>query len=142
MLHRKWSGFLYRKHIRHHFSLYPPHDFISDVYRSAGKDNTFIVFLILAIPLILLPIILAIAGIISIACMIAALIVFAIIGGMHDYLHDSFHIRNHWLYRVPIIKNYFAKLVDLHYLHHKKVFYNLGIFSFFWDRVFGTFRKE
>ena len=74
--------------------------------------------------------------------MIAVLIVEGLMGFLHDYLHDAFHIERHWLYRIPIIKNWFASLVSLHYLHHVDMNSNFGIFSFFWDRMFGTYTNN
>jgi sterol desaturase/sphingolipid hydroxylase (fatty acid hydroxylase superfamily) len=142
-LHQPWSGKVHKAHLTHHLIKYPPHDFMSDEYRSAGKDSTPKFFVWAGLPLIITPIILWLCGIIPLVIMITILGVEGIIGFLHSYLHDAFHIKNHWLYKVPILGKQFTKLVHLHYLHHVgKMNFNFGIFTFLWDRVCGTFTKS
>lgn len=136
--HNPISGRFYLAHQTHHFKLYPPTDYLSDKYRSPGKDNTVISFLLLGIPLIALPIILFGFHIISLSILITAMLSIVIFGGLNDYLHDAFHIRNHWLRKFK----WFETLTDLHFQHHINVQSNLGIYSFLWDRIFGTFIKN
>lgn len=139
-IHQPWTGFVHRSHLHHHNVLYPPSDFTSIVYRDAGKFSTPKFFLIAAIPLILAPIVLCCLHIISWPIMLTVLVVEGIMGFLHDYLHDAFHIRAHWLYSVPVIRKMFRRWVGLHYLHHVgKMDRNFGIFSFLWDRIFGSF---
>jgi len=140
-LHQPWAGQLNKLHMTHHLKLYPPTDYLSDVYRNAGKDNTTRVFALAATPLIVLPIILGMYDVISVASTATAFVVMCIMGLLHDYLHDSFHIRGHFLNRVPIFKNLFIRWNNLHYQHHVNMQCNLGIFNFLFDRLFGTFSK-
>jgi sterol desaturase/sphingolipid hydroxylase (fatty acid hydroxylase superfamily) len=65
-----------------------------------------------------------------------------LVGLLHNYLHDAFHISGHWLYRVPFVNMWFSHLVSLHYLHHVNMNSNFGIFTFHWDKVFKTFGKD
>jgi sterol desaturase/sphingolipid hydroxylase (fatty acid hydroxylase superfamily) len=118
----------------HHLLLYPPEDYLSDTYRSAGKDDSFRTFLLMAIPLIVLPIILLLLKIITVAMMIVAMVMMGIMGFLHSYLHDAFHIRNHFLERL----RWFKSWQQLHYLHHIDQQRNFGIFFFAWDRLFNT----
>jgi len=141
-LHQPWTGRLNQKHMTHHLTLYPPTDYLSDVYRQAGADNTVFIFGFLAIPVVILPIVLGILGLISITLVITAIVVMALMSFLHSYLHDAFHIRNHFLTRLPIIGDIFARWVNLHYLHHVDMKTNYGIFLFHWDKVFKTFWKE
>jgi sterol desaturase/sphingolipid hydroxylase (fatty acid hydroxylase superfamily) len=138
-LHQPWSGKVHDAHMTHHLRLYPPSDYVSKVYRNAGADSTPKFFAIAALPLIITPIILWALEIMPLAIMITVLIVEGLMGFLHDYLHDAFHIEGHWLYRTYAIRRLFAPWVALHYLHHVDMSKNYGIFSFFWDRVFGTF---
>lgn len=138
-IHQSWSGRANYCHMAHHLRLYPPSDFSSEVYREAGDDSTPKFFAISAVPLVLAPFILLACGIISLPIMITILIVEVLMGFLHYHLHDAFHIKNHWLYRIPIIKNYFNHWVYLHYLHHIKMNTNFGIFTFHWDKVLGSF---
>jgi sterol desaturase/sphingolipid hydroxylase (fatty acid hydroxylase superfamily) len=139
MLHQTWTGSVHQSHMMHHLILYPPENYTSTVYRSAGKDSTPKFFLIAATPLILAPIILWLCGVISLSVMIVVLFVEGLMGFLHNYLHDAFHIEGHWLYKVYAVRRLFARWVALHYLHHVNMNSNFGIFSFFWDRIFRTY---
>jgi sterol desaturase/sphingolipid hydroxylase (fatty acid hydroxylase superfamily) len=138
-LHQSWSGKLNSSHMAHHLTLYPPDDYQSDAYRSAGKDNTVLIFGCLASPVVLSPIVLGILGILPLTLVIVAITVMALMSVSHNYLHDAFHIRNHFLTRLPLVKNMFASWSRLHYLHHVNMSSNYGIFIFTMDRLFGTF---
>ncbi len=137
-LHQPWAGKLNQKHMTHHLTLYPATDYLSDKYRDAGGDNTVIIFSIAAIPVVATPIVLGLLGILPLALVITSLVVMGIMGFLHSYLHDSFHIRNHFLTRVPVIRTLFASWNRLHYLHHIDMQTNFGIFLFHWDHVFKT----
>lgn len=141
-LHQKWTGRLNIAHMTHHLKLYPPSDYLSDVYRNPGKDNTVKIFALAAIPLVLIPIILGILKIISLTLVITALLVMGVMGLLHDRLHDAFHIKNHFLTRIPGFRDIFAYWNRLHYLHHVDMQKNFGIFLFHWDHIFRTFWKE
>jgi sterol desaturase/sphingolipid hydroxylase (fatty acid hydroxylase superfamily) len=141
-LHQKWTGRLNRKHMTHHLTLYPPTDYLSDEYRQAGQDNTVRIFALAALPLVLTPIVLGLTGLLSLPLVITALVVMGVMGFLHDYIHDRFHIRNHFLTRVPGVRVIFQYWNRLHYLHHIDMQKNFGIFLFHWDHVFRTFWKE
>lgn len=141
-LHQTWAGQVNNAHMTHHLKLYPPEDYTSDTYRHAGKDSTPKFFAIAAIPLILCPIILGLLGILSWTLAITTLVVEGIMGFLHNYIHDAFHINNHWMTRTPLLKDIFHKWNELHYLHHVDMSTNYGIFVFHWDRVFGSFWKR
>jgi hypothetical protein len=139
LLHRKWSGFLNRSHMVHHLKNYPPSDFVSVKYRSAGKDSTPKFFIMAGLPLLAAPVVLWWLGTFSLVMMIVVLVTELIVGFLHDYLHDAFHIKGHWLSRVYAVRRLFAHWTALHYLHHVDMNTNLGIFFFGWDRVFFSF---
>jgi len=141
MLHQTWAGILHQKHMTHHITLYPPSDYLSEEYRYAGKDNTTITFAIAAIPVVAAPIILGLIGWISLPLVLISLTIMGLMGFLHSYLHDAFHIKNHWLNKVPIINNMFLRWNILHYYHHIDMSSNFGIFVFHWDYVFFTFKK-
>ena len=141
-LHQPWSGKVNVAHMAHHQKLYPSSNYLSDVYRDAGKDSTPKFFAVAALPLVLAPIILCLVGVIPWTIMVAILVVELVQGFLHNYLHDAFHIRGHWLYRVPVVRNWFARWVKLHYLHHVNMQTNFGIFTFHWDKLLGTYWRE
>lgn len=142
ILHQEWAGRLNQKHMTHHLTLYPATDYLSDTYREAGQDNTVKIFALAAIPVVAAPIVLGLMGVISLPLVITALVVQGIMGFLHSYLHDSFHIRNHFLTRIPGVRVIFAYWNRLHYLHHVDMQTNYGIFLFHWDHVFRTFWKQ
>ena len=141
MLHQRWATQFNKTHMAHH-KLYPAKNFTSDLYRDAGKDSSFKIFIVMAIPLILIPIILGLSNIISIYLVISILIIEGIMGFLHNYLHDAFHTNNHWLSKIPLIKNMFNTLVRLHYYHHANMNLNFGIFTFYWDKLLKTFKSK
>lgn len=138
-LHQQWTGAVHQSHMTHHLKLYPPSDYTSVEYRDAGKDSTPKFFLISAIPLIAAPIVLWVIGLLPLTLMITTLLMEALMGFLHNYLHDAFHISKHWLYGIPFVGVWFGRLVSLHYLHHVNMSKNFGIFTFHWDKFFGTF---
>lgn len=138
-LHQTWAGRFSKSHMTHHNVLYPPDNYLSDSYRSAGGDSTLFTFMKISLPLIIIPIIAYFTGILSLLLTVIILIEMAVFAAINDYLHDSFHIRNHFLTRIPIIKAIFNRLVMLHLQHHLDMDTNYGIYSFIWDRVFGTY---
>lgn len=135
--HQKWSGIFYRKHFNHHFLQYPPTDLLSDTYRSPGKDNSVFLFAICFAPFVLTALLLTIFQVIPLGIGIMVFIEMAIIGFANDSLHDAFHIRKTFWSKFW----FFKRLRRLHFLHHLDTQKNFGIFSFTWDRIFGSYNK-
>lgn len=140
LLHQEWAGFLNKAHMTHHLILYPSHDYLSEKYREPeSKDSTPKFFAIAAIPILITPIILYFVGILPLLCAILCVLETLIIGAIDYYIHDWFHVRNHWINKVPVIKNMFKKWNKLHYLHHIDMTKNFGIYNFFWDKIFKSY---
>lgn len=136
-LHRPWAGPLYLAHLRHHM-LYPPSDFESVRYRGAGwKSTVFSLGTVVAL-LVLATLYAASRLGFSGAELGAAAAFAAVLGWAHNYVHDAFHVRGHWLGRFAA----FRRLKALHRVHHKHVRKNLGIIWMDWDRAFGTIRDR
>lgn len=136
-IHQPFMGKFNKSHMTHHEVLYPPGKFLSDKYLEAGKDNTTYTFLIAGIPLVLLPFLLWFLGVISLFSVILIIAEIAVVGYLHDYLHAGFHVREHWLHKVPG----FNKLTKLHEVHHNDMSKNFGIYFFVWDKLFKTFKE-
>lgn len=131
LIHWERMGFLFRRHMVHHLKLYPTTDFLSDQYRSPGKDNTMYVFTAFIAVACILMFIFApvwIAAIYSVE--------FIILGLLNDYFHDAFHIRFHKLTKYE----WFLNLRRLHFHHHEDMGKNFGIFSWLGDYIFRTFK--
>lgn len=137
-LHQSWTGRFNNAHMTHHLTLYPPSDYISDKYRGAGKDNTFFTFALISLPLLGLPFLLFFLGAFSLPLTIIVLAEMLLIGYLHDYIHTAFHVSNHWLNKFKMVK----ELGQIHFVHHVDMSKNLGIYSFFWDKIFGTYQDK
>lgn len=138
VMHQPWAGRVNRAHMTHHVRLYPPKALLSDVYKSAGKDDGLLIFV---------PAITAAMGLWAGAVWLLGaawwnLVVIAVVGvsvgWLHNYVHEGFHIRGFWMERF----GWFRRVRALHWLHHWNMRKNLGICWFGWDRVFRTFRAN
>lgn len=140
LLHLPLMGVFHKSHMRHHI-LYPAEDYLSDKYRSAGKDSTFIFFAIASLPLLVIPVLFYWLGIFSFQLFAFTIFVMSLLGLAHNYLHNAFHIKNHWMHRFFLTKHIFNIWTNLHYFHHKEMDTNFGIFFFWWDKLFKTFKQ-
>lgn len=135
-LHQKQLGPLAEAHQTHH-RLYPPGDYISKTYRSAGKaDSLFVLG-----PLVGVAIGLYLGALYWLGfpwyAFAAVLVVSILVGVAHEWFHRAFHLEGHWMLRYW----WFQRLRMLHFHHHVSDGVNLGIIWFGWDRLFGTFQK-
>lgn len=131
-IHNPIAGRLHASHMCHHEKLYPIESFISKEYRSPGKDNTVYTFAVAiavlgVICFILLPVLWA-------AILVSE---FIFLGLLNNYLHDSYHIKDHILEWIPGFK----RLRMMHYQHHIDMQTNLGIYTFVMDRLFKTYQN-
>lgn len=138
ILHKEWMGRLHRSHMAHHEQHYPSHDFSSDVYREAGKDNTTWTFVVLGSPIILTPIVLWCLHVVDGATMLSMLSGVGLVGFLNIYVHDWLHLNVHATHRISHVR----RLIAIHRVHHEDMGKNFGIYSFVWDRICGTFSKN
>lgn len=141
-LHQPWMGRLTTSHMAHHQKLYPPTDMLSDKYRSAGKDSTVWIFAGLSIPVLAVPVVAWLFGLVSLFTAAYVIGEMILLGWLHDYVHDSFHIRGHWLRKVPFLNKLHTHFEKLHFVHHVDMSKNFGIFFSAWDKLFKTFKSE
>lgn len=137
-IHKPWSGRFYEAHTTHHVRLYPPGKLISEKYRDAGQHNTAYTFIIAFIPILAIPVALYFFSVISLTTLIVSISMMIIVGLLNDLIHDSFHVKNHWVGQ--IVPNY-HHMRRLHFAHHVNVQQNFGIYGFFWDQLFRTYKK-
>ncbi len=136
-LHQRWTGKLWESHLVHHRK-YPRHNLQSKEYRYAGSDDSGFVF----IPIVAGAIFAALGGLWALGVpktsLIALLGEALVVGYLHDWVHQAFHLRGHWLgsYR------WFQALQALHFTHHRDARVNLGILSFVWDKVMKTYTDK
>ena len=139
-LHQKWSGKYNKSHMTHHIKLYPANNYTSETYRDSGKDDAIWFFIVISIPVILLPILLGIIGL-PIYLVITSILEMLILAFLNNYIHYAYHINNHWLTKIPLLNKIFNKFKHLHFIHHKNMQKNLGIFDFTWDFLLKTLKK-
>lgn len=136
--HQEWSGMFYKAHMNHHTIQYPPEDFTSDTYRSAGKDNTLWYFVLAFLPIMAM--VVASHFFLGVSVWTCACILASMIGTglLHDYMHDAFHLnKTVWKYLPG-----FERLRELHKIHHIDQSKNFGIFNFSLDKLFKTYKDN
>ena len=119
-------------HYCHHEIIYPSDDMFSDEYITAHDSWPWLIPLVVFgyIPLIMLYRMKKLSKLLVIISLIQISIHIKII----SYIHDSYHVNNHWLNQYEwYVKN--KKHHHIHHLDNK----NYGITSYFFDHVFGTF---
>lgn len=141
-LHLKLVARFSQSHTVHHDKLYPINDFKSDSYRSAGKDSTVIFFAIASLPVLAIPCLLGLFGLLTWFQTVFVVALMLFVGWSHDYVHEAFHLNKHWLQTAPVVSKYFQKLEKLHYLHHVDDTKNFGILVFWWDMLFRTMKTD
>lgn len=134
-MHHEWAGPLYRGHMEHHLELYPKGKLTSDSYTVAKWYNSG--------PVLFTPAALLVIGLGGLACWAlgGSLWLFGVFsvglvgfGLANDYVHDSFHLRRHWLHKFP----FYRGLRRQHFEHHNDMTKNFGILVMQWDGVFKT----
>ena len=119
-----------KPHMTHHLKLYPATDFLSEKYRNPGKDTAVFLFA---------PFVLGLIGIVFLVVPFPYSLAFAIQLLFHswltNYIHDSIHVKGHFLERF----RWFIWLRHLHLQHHVNMRRNLGIMTFEVDKVLDTY---
>ncbi len=135
LMHKEWAGPFHRGHMEHHLELYPTTRLTSEKYEISKWYNSG--------PVLFTPAAILVVGGAGLLCWVlgvslwdfgtfaAGLVGF---GFLNDYVHDSFHLREHWLQKLP----FYRKLRRLHFKHHFDMTKNFGIVSLQWDDVFKT----
>lgn len=130
-LHDRNSGAMYWAHHEHHNVLYPPNRFYGDGssrYRHPRRSQAKYYLISAAVlSMTFMPF-----GLLHGA---AAFCVMSVWLWLNAYVHDSFHVRGHWLERFAR----FRKLRSMHLTHHVDQRMNNGILTFWVDRIFKTY---
>jgi len=67
---------------------------------------------------------------------------------MFSYLHDRMHLKDFWMARTPVLRNWFCNARRLHDIHHRalnddgRMDSNFGIGFFWFDHLFGTIGRR
>lgn len=136
-LHQKWMGRFHRSHLCHHTQLYPPNDYTSSKYRSAGKDSALWFYILIGMPMVASPFLLYYFNLAALWICVILCLEIIFLGLCNNYIHDSFHIK-----RGFFTGGIFKPWNRHHYFHHLDMTKNFGIFSFWCDKLFLTFKNK
>ena len=129
--HCRLGGVFFRNHIRFHHTYYARGHLVSSDYRNDEGNNT---------PYFLIPTIL-VAGAIFFVLPLDLFLVAAAASTTsfyaHVYFDKAYHVQGSKLERFA----WFRHKQQLHFVHHLHARTNFAVIDFFWDRLFGTFRK-
>lgn len=133
LAHWPKAGKLFRDHLDHHAKFYPPSSYLSERYLGDIRTSFLPWFVLIFLAFNLL------AGLIlPWPLSLTFFVVCSTVSLMNSYLHDSFHVENHWLTKF----HWHHKMREIHRVHHQNVRVNLGIYWYFFDRLGGTFRPS
>ena len=129
--HRRLGGVFFRNHINFHHAYYRKGHLASTTYQGDEGNNT---------PYFLIPTVLAGGGLLFllpldlfIVVALAAAASFA----AHVFFDKDTMLEGSRLERFA----WFRRKQQLHFVHHLHANCNFAVIDFFWDRLFGTYRK-
>lgn len=129
--HCPLGGVFFRNHIRFHHRYYTRGNLVSSVYRGDEGNNT---------PYFLIPTVLVVGMmffVLPFSLFLVATAASAASFYAHVYLDKEYHVQEPRLARFA----WFRRKQQLHFVHHLHAGTNFAVIDFFWDRLFGTFRR-
>jgi sterol desaturase/sphingolipid hydroxylase (fatty acid hydroxylase superfamily) len=129
--HRRLGWAFYHNHIKFHYAYYTSGHLVSATYRGREGNNT---------PFFLIPTVL-IGGGLYLVLPFELLLVMALVSAAsfyaHVFLDKQYHVKDSSLQRFA----WFRRKQQLHFVHHLHANSNFAVIDFFWDRLFGTYRR-
>lgn len=130
LTHKFVNSGLHRRHMTHHLKFYPRGRLVSVAYLYAKQDS----FTVLFLPIIL--ILIATCWLVfPLYLWITVSVSMLLDGLLNDYIHKCVHLQRTWLMRFK----WFKTLRTLHFLHHRQMDRNYGIYQLFLDKLFKTY---
>jgi len=129
--HRRLGGQFFRNHIDYHHAYYARGHLASAAYQGKEGNNT---------PFFLVPTILVGAAaffVLPLGLFLAMAATAADSFYAHVYFDKAYHVEGTRLERFA----WFRRKQQLHFVHHLHANSNFAVIDFFWDRLFGTYRK-
>lgn len=133
-LHQENLGRMFQAHKEHHKDKYPPEAYLFDGrYRQVSIiSQPFWYYLPGALTLVGI-----VFTIFPLYIAISLTIELIIISWANTWLHQKLHVSGHWLEKY----SWFHHLRALHWHHHIDKSKNIGIFSWFADKLFHTYQE-
>jgi sterol desaturase/sphingolipid hydroxylase (fatty acid hydroxylase superfamily) len=129
--HRRLGGLFFRNHINFHHAYYARGHLASATYQGEEGNNT---------PFFLIPVCLvgaAVFLVLPLALFFAMTLAAAASFYAHVYFDKAYHVEGSRFERYA----WFRRRQQLHFVHHLHANSNFAVIDFFWDRLFGTFRR-
>lgn len=130
LMHCRWSGPFWHSHNKHHQLYNPKHPagvtYRQNDWRSFMARSALYLFFV-GLIFVIFP--LGFAIVLAVEVSVLAFVT--------DFIHDSTHLEYHWLERF----GWYRRLKHEHWIHHANVKKNLGILSFFFDRLTGSYKR-
>lgn len=129
--HHRIGGKLFRNHINFHHTYYSKDHLVSPKYLADEGNNT---------PYFLIPVLLVGACsylLLPTAHFVVQVFACAISFYAHVLFDKEYHVEGSRLLRFA----WFRRKQALHFVHHRHANKNYGVIHFFWDRMFGTYRR-
>ncbi len=155
LLHSNLIPALSRNHLIHHLVLYAPNASLrSGSYLDATENrpaigNVGLEWLVpSALVLTMSWLLLRLGGVPVVFQWVSLLTMVAWPLFTFNYLHDRMHLRDFWMARHPLFRNWFLRARRLHDIHHRslrddgQMDANFGIGFYFFDRVFRTISRR
>jgi sterol desaturase/sphingolipid hydroxylase (fatty acid hydroxylase superfamily) len=131
MGHRRLGGLFFRNHINFHHTYYARGHLASAKYQGQEGNNT---------PFFLIPVFLvgsAVFFVLPFDLFLAVVLAAAASFSAHVYFDKAYHVQGSRFERYA----WFRRRQQLHFVHHLHANSNFAVIDFFWDRLFGTFRR-
>jgi len=154
LAHQKWTGLMHQYHMEHHFVAFPPKYFFGNPkIKQEEKEYDWRDYLPLARfksigtvahdgPMYVLAIIVLVVAYklgASKASLYGGMFELMVVGTIGVYLHNSFHVKNHWLEQFQ----WFHELRALHYIHHLgNTNHNFAVMNFSIDKFLHMYHSE
>lgn len=129
--HRRLGGLFFRNHINFHHAYYARGHLASATYQGKDGNNT---------PFFLIPVMLVGAAmffLLPLQLFFAVLMAATASFWAHVYFDKAYHVEGSLFERFA----WFRRKQQLHFVHHLHANSNYAVIDFFWDRLFGTYRK-
>jgi sterol desaturase/sphingolipid hydroxylase (fatty acid hydroxylase superfamily) len=129
--HRRLGRFLFRNHINFHHAHYA-RGHLASAEQEGNEGN--------ATPYFIIPVLL-VAGAVFFVLPLGLFVAVTLSAGASFYAHvhldRAYHTEGSYLERFA----WYRRKQQLHFVHHLHANSNFAVIDFFWDRIFGTYRK-
>jgi sterol desaturase/sphingolipid hydroxylase (fatty acid hydroxylase superfamily) len=155
LLHSNKIEFLSRSHMIHHMMLYGPKMTQRDTrykYSAVHRKKLFKIGIEWILPLSIVVLITIVVGLLLevSGLLLSIFVASALLWGytMISHMHSTLHIEGYWMLNNRYLKNWFNKIRKFHDVHHLELHddgrmnKNYGICFFFFDKLFGTLKKD